>query len=444
MARVLRAQCGVKSNDLQRALADIAMNQEELFRRVAVALAIGILIGLERGWRTREESDHQRAAGLRTFALTGLLGGVCGLLSVAGSPLVLAAGLLAYTAAMASFSYLEAVAEKNFSATSVVAGILTFALGAYATLGNETVAVGAAVATAILLALREPLHSWVRTVTWPEIRSVLVLLAMSFLLLPVLPNRPIDPWQVLNPAEIWLLAILIAAISFAGYVAVRVFGERNGIAVAGIAGGLASSTATTLSFARLSRTHPETTRLLAGGILLAGVTMFVRIIMLVAVLKYDLLEQLIWPAIAALCVLLLSATVLLRAEGTHSKEQPKLQIENPFELTTVVSLAALIAVISLIAKLVAGPAGNAGLFLLAAVSGIADVDALTLSMARLAGLQVGAGDAANAILIAAAINTLAKAGMAGFVGGARLGRIVGFTSALAIGALVAVLVAIRP
>src|SRR5690606_15126556 len=139
--------------------------------------------------------------------------------------------------------------EQNFSATGVVAAALTFALGAYATLGNEAVAVAAAVAMAILLALRESLHNWVRKLTWLEIRSALMLLAMTFLLLPILPNRPIDPWQVLNPAEIWLFAILIAAISFAGYVAIRALGERKGVAVAAIAGGLTSSTATTLSFA---------------------------------------------------------------------------------------------------------------------------------------------------------------------------------------------------
>ena len=238
------------------------MDQQELFRRLAVALAIGLLIGLERGWQTREERDHQRTAGLRTFALTGLLGGICGLMSLVSSPIVLAAGLLVFAGALVLFSFLEATAEKNFSVTGVVAGILTFVLGAYATLGNEAVAVAAAVAMAILLALREPLHSWVRAVTWPEMRSVLVLLAMSFLLLPILPNRPVDPWQVLNPAEIWLLAILIATVSFAGYIAVRVLGDRKGIAVAAIAGGMASSTATTLSFARLAREHPESARLL--------------------------------------------------------------------------------------------------------------------------------------------------------------------------------------
>ncbi len=413
------------------------MSQEELFRRLAVALAIGLLIGLERGWQTREESDYQRTAGLRTFALTGLLGGICGLMSVVSSPIVLAAGLIAFTGALVVFGYLEATAETNFSATSVVAGILTFVLGAYATLGNETVAVAAAVAMAILLALRETLHSWVRTVTWPEIRSVLVLLAMSFLLLPILPNRPVDHWQVLNPAEIWLLAILIAAVSFAGYVAVRVLGERNGIAVAAVAGGLASSTATTLSFARLAREHPEGVRLLAGGILLSGVTMLVRVVVLAGLLNPALLWPLAGPAAAAAAVLLLWAAVLLWARRGAAPEAPSLSIKNPFELATVLKLAALIAAIMLVAKVAAWKAGTAGLYLLAAVSGIADVDALTLSMARLAGPQVAVANAATAILVAVSVNTASKAVITASVGGKAIGTLVAGASALAIAALAA-------
>ena len=418
------------------------MDQEELFRRLAVALAIGLLIGLERGWQTRDERDHQRTAGLRTFALSGLLGGICGLMSAVSSPIVLAAGLLAFAGALVTFSYLEATAERNFSVTGVVAGILTFVLGAYATLGNEIVAVAGAVAMAILLALREPLHSWVRNVTWPEMRSVLVLLAMSFLLLPILPNRPIDPLQVLNPSEIWLLAILIAAVSFAGYIAVRVLGDRKGIAVAAIAGSVASSTATTLSFARLAREHPQSTRLLASGILLAGVTMMVRIVVLAGVLKPELVSALIWPSISASAVLLAGSAVLSywerqggAAEHPKLQKHPQLQIKNPFDLGTVLQLAGLIALILLLAKLVAAQAGNAGLLLLAAISGIADVDALTLSMARLSGVQVAAVDATTAILVAASVNTASKAAIAAFVGGSRLGSIVGGVSVLATAAL---------
>ncbi|WP_072396615.1 MgtC/SapB family protein [Hyphomicrobium sp. CS1GBMeth3] len=414
------------------------MDQEELFRRLAVALAIGLLVGLERGWQTREDSDHQRAAGLRTFALTGLLGGICGLLSLTSGPIILGAGLLALTAAIGSFSYLEAKSESNFSATGVVAAILTFVLGAYATLGNEVVAVAAAVAMAILLALRESLHSWVRKLTWLEIRSVLMLLAMTFLLLPILPNRPVDPWNVLNPAEIWLLAILIAAISFAGYVAVRVFGETKGVAVAAVAGGLASSTATTLSFARMAREHPESTRLLAGGILLAGATMLARLITLAVVLKPALLLTLLGPAVAAGAVLLAGSGFLLRNSSGEGGEAPTLTLRNPFDLGTALKLAGLIALIMVAAKALADQASSAGIYLLAAVSGLADVDALTLSMARFAGSQVSLESAGYAILVAAGVNTISKAVMAAGVGGARLGKIVGGLSAAALAALVVV------
>ncbi len=413
------------------------MDQEELFRRLAVALAIGLLIGLERGWQTREEKDHQRTAGLRTFALTGLLGGVCGLISTVSSPLVLAAGLLALTGALTLFSFHEATVEGNFSVTGVVAGILTFVLGAYATLGNEAVAVAAAVAMAILLALREPLHSWVRNLTWPEMRSALMLLAMTFLLLPILPDRPVDPWNVVNPREIWLLAILIAAISFAGYIAIRVFGDRHGIAVAAVAGGLASSTAVTLSFSRLAREHPESTRLLAGGILLSGATMLARVVALAGALKPELFGTLLWPALAACAVTLIGSAFLLWAGQAGGSQSSRLELRNPFDLGTVLKLAGLIGVIMLVAKLLTDKAGTAGLYLLAAASGIADVDALTLSMARFAGGQVGLLEAGTAILIAASVNTVSKSAMAASIGGTRLGLLVGGVSAASFAALAA-------
>src|SRR5262245_49144556 len=177
--------------------AQPVMEQDELFRRLAVALAIGLLIGLERGWQLREEAEGERTAGLRTYALTGLLGGICGALSSLSSPLVLAAALLSFAGAFTLFSWFEAVSDNDFSVTGVVAALLTFVLGAYAVVGNQTVAVAAAVAMAILLALKKPLHTWLRRLSWLEIRAALILLAMSFLLLPLLPDRAIDPWGAL-------------------------------------------------------------------------------------------------------------------------------------------------------------------------------------------------------------------------------------------------------
>jgi uncharacterized membrane protein (DUF4010 family) len=192
-----------------------------------------------------------------------LLGGTSGALSTASSPVVLAAVLVSFGAAFILFSWFETTSERDFSVTGVVAGLLTFALGAYSVLGNEQVAVAAAVAMAILLALKAPLHSWLRQLTWLEIRAVLILLAMSFLLLPVLPNRPVDPLGALNPAEVWLLAILIAGVSLAGYVAVRILGDEAGIAVAAVAGGVTSSTA--LVWLRRRPVNSARTMLVIGG-----------------------------------------------------------------------------------------------------------------------------------------------------------------------------------
>ena len=424
--------------------AQPVMEQDELFRRLAVALAIGLLIGLERGWQLREEAEGERTAGLRTYALTGLLGGICGALSNVSSPLVLAAALLSFTAAFTLFSWFEATSENNFSVTGVVAALLTFLLGAYAVLGNMTVAVAGAVAMAILLALKKPLHTWLRQLSWLEIRAVLILLAMSFLLLPLLPDRAIDPWGALNPTEVWLLAILIAGVSFGGYVAVRVMGDRAGIAAAAVAGGVTSSTATTLSFARLAREHPEASLLLAGGILIAGVTMMARVVAIAGVLNPSLIGIVGPPAAAGAAVLAIGSALLLLRQNESKVERSPLALSNPFELTTVLKLAGLIAVVMVLAKVLSASAGARGLYLLAAASGVADVDALTLSVSRLAGSQIAIVDATTAILLAVAVNTAAKAAMAAYLGGRRMGATVGAVSAVATLALAAVHILIRP
>ena len=364
------------------------MDQEDLFRRLAVALAVGLLVGLERGWQLREEAEGERTAGLRTYALTGLLGGISAAVSAVSSPLLLAAALMSFTAAFTLFAWVEATTERNFSVTGVVAAILTFTIGAYAVLGEPLVAVAAAVAMVILLALKAPLHAWLRQLAWTEVRAVLILLAMTFLLLPILPNRPIDPWQAINPAEIWLLAILIAGVSFAGYVATRLMGDQTGIAVTAIAGGITSSTATTLSLARLAREQPQASPLLAGGILIAGITMIVRVVLIAAALAPQLLTHLWLPAAAAAIALLVASGVLILRDREQKGPPATLRLTNPFDIGNALKLAVLIGIVMVLAKVASAEASSKGLLLLAALSGIADVDAITLSMARMAGTTV--------------------------------------------------------
>ncbi len=404
----------------------------ELIVRLAAALGIGLLVGLERGWQSRDEEGGRRAAGFRTFALSGLLGGAAAVLGSLTDPIVLGFVFLGYLAVFAAFHWIEARAEGNFSVTGVVAGGLTFVLGAIAVLGDLLIASAAAVAMTLLLALREQLHRWVASLTWQEIRAVLTLLAMSFLLLPILPRTPLDPWGVLNLFDIWLYAILIAAISFGGYVAVRVFGDRLGVLMAALAGGLASSTAVTVTLARLGREHPASARLLSAGILVAGVVMAVRV-GIVAVAIQPALLGVLGPPMAALgLVLAAGAAVLLLTAGSGAPQQPRLEITNPLALGTALRLAAFIALVMVAAELAHRFVGTGAVLAVAAVSGIADVDAVTVSMAGQAGGGVGAETAGLSILVAVAVNTLSKAAIAATAGGQRIGAQVAAVSLAAL------------
>ncbi len=421
------------------------MEQFELLSRLGVALAIGLLVGLERGWRSRDEEDRQRAAGFRTFALSGLMGGATGALAQHVDGIVVGLVFLGFAAAFTAFHWLEANTDRDLSVTSVVAGMLTFLLGCLAVVGDVRVAIASAVAMTVLLALREQLHRWVASLTWREVSAVLILLAMTFLLLPILPNRTIDPWGAINPYEVWLLTILIAAVSFAGYVAVRLFGDRMGIIVAAIAGGLASSTATTLALARLGRQHGNAARLLSAGILLAGIVMMARVGAVTLLLNALLLPRLGWPLVAAGATFAIVSLVL--AAGGGGQEHPQLKIDNPLAIGTALKLATIIVIVLLAAGFLRSVLGSLGALLVAAISGIADADAVTISMSRLAGAGLAPETAARAILIAVAVNTVSKAVMAAWIGGPRIGLLVGLASAAALvaGAVtVAVLPALAP
>jgi uncharacterized membrane protein (DUF4010 family) len=410
----------------------------EVLSRLTVSLAIGLLIGLERGWQTRDAEDNRRAAGFRTFALSGLLGGVTGLVSLQTSAAIIGWIFLGYVGAFTAFHWLEARREGGASVTSVVAGMLTFLLGTLAVVGDLQLAITSAVGVTVLLALREPLHRWISSLSWQEIRAVLTLLAMSFLLLPLLPNRPIDPWNAINPHRIWLLAIMIATISFAGYIAIRAFGNRLGVFMAASAGGLASSTVTTLALARLAREHPSSSGLLSAGILVASVVMMLRTGAIALALNGAFLAPLIPALLTAAAVLGIGAAALWIRNV--QQETPDLQIGNPLAIGTAIKLAALLAAVMLAAELVRRMFGEVGVLVVAALSGVADVDAVTISMARMAGGDVDSNTAARAVMVAIAVNTISKTIMAGSVGNRKVGLFVGGISAAALAAGLAVAV----
>ena len=396
------------------------MDTFQLLQRLAAALAIGLIIGIERGWKQRSEAEGERTAGLRTHALAGLLGGIWGALTLdagAWGPVGLGLAFAAFTGVIATYRYREMLREGSFGATTVVAAMIAFALGALAVLGDPRVAAAAAVAATMLLALKSALHAWIERLTWEELRSGLVLLAMTLILLPLLPDRELAPWFPVNPREVWLMTIMIAALSFAGYVVIRVAGARLGVLLSGLVGGLVSSTAVTLNMAHLAREHPAHTKTFAAATMLAGAMMMLRVLVVVAAINFALLPSLALPLIlGALAQWGLGAAVA-RHVGGEGESAPPLALTNPLDLAAVLQFGALLAVIMALTNGIAAWAGSPGTFALAAISGIADVDAISLSMARLAPNRLDATTAVTAILIAVAANSIAKVVIATSTGG---------------------------
>lgn len=412
----------------------MAMTPVEALHGLGVALAIGLLIGVERHWRERDDAPGQRTAGVRSFAVIGLLGGLAATVGAMSPrpdwavPALIGTGFLALSLALILFKLREARAEGSFSVTTVLVGQATFLLGALALEGDLQVAAGAAVALIALLASRELLHGLVERLTWPELRAAILLLSMTLVVLPLIPDRRIDMLGGLNPARIWFFAVVLAAVSFVGYVATRVVGSSRGLLLAGAAAGLVSSTAAVIANARRAREGAAYT--LAASALVASAVSYARTGLFAAGLAPGLREQLLVPLIAAALAQAGIAALLVRRDGTASADDAA--PGNPFELRSVLKVALLLAVVGLVAELAAARFGDAGLYAVAALSGLADVDAVTLSVAALPAERIAQAAAGIAILIAVVSNTVAKTGYALWLGGVRYGIAYGIGSLIAL------------
>jgi uncharacterized membrane protein (DUF4010 family) len=397
------------------------MEFQDLMSRFAVALGVGLLIGLERGWRTREEAAGSRTAGIRTFAISGLLGGIVAALGLAvganaGGGLVLGLGFAAYAAVITVFCREENRAEGSFSATTAVAAIVTFALGAYALIGDVRVAAALAVAITAILALRERIHGFVAGITWPEFRSGLVMLAMTFVALPLLPNEAIGPFGGVNLREVWVIAIVLAGVSFLGYAAVKTFGTSHGMLLAGIAGGLASSTAVTVTNARRAAQGEGAPRLLAAGVALASAVMFLRVLAVVFALNAALLPRVAPALVAALVAAAGFALVAAYWREDEDEAPARVKLRNPFSFWSVVGFAAFLSIVILAGRALGENFGAAATLLGAAVVGVADVDSIVVSIAKLAPGTLSLQDAALAVLAAVTANTAGKIAIGASIG----------------------------
>ncbi|AJE20793.1 MgtC/SapB family protein [Azotobacter chroococcum] len=387
---------------------------------LAVALAVGLLIGTERGWSARDIDDSHLAAGIRTFGLTGLLGGMAALFGeqlgmAAWIVLLLVFGLLLVAGYLGD---LRNTGDQGM--TTEIAMLLTFLLGSLAqTEEHQALAAAGAVVVALLLSLKEALHTTLRRLTAQELSGMLKLLFISVVLLPVLPNRGYGPWQAFNPYETWWMVVLIAAIGFAAYIAIRLVGTRHGLLLTSLLGGMVSSTAMTLTLSRLHR-EVQLHRLLACGLLATSALMFPRVLLEVGVINPALLGSLLWPM--GVTTLVYAGGALFHYYGSRRESatdgEPPLQ--NPFELGPALRFAALLVLILFLVEAGRYWLGDAGVYLVALLAGLADVDAITLSLARNALGELDSRVAVQGIFLAAMSNSLVKGGLIAMVGGPRL------------------------
>lgn len=397
----------------------------EVFASLALALAVGLIIGIERGFAIRDIPANSHILGVRAFVLIGLMGGVCAELSAALGGLVFGVALLVLAALLASAHYLETQRDQDLDITPLIAALVTFLLGGLVTQpGMAGVAAAGAVITAGVLNLRGFIRTGLNALTPKEVEAGLWLLLITVVALPVLPDQGYGPWGALNPHRIWWMVVLIASMSFAGYFAVRVAGARRGLMLTGLLAGLVSSTALTMTFSRLARTQSRLAELLSAGILVACGTMFLRVLVEVAVVHAALLPDLL-PALLVMAAIVYGAAAWhwYRQQDSVSEVLPEASA-NPLQLRTALQFGGLLALIMLAAAGAKEWLGDAGIYLLAAVSGINDVDAITLSVANLARNGLSDVVAANAIALAAAVNTLVKGGIAVTLAGpVLLGRV---------------------
>jgi len=368
---------------------------------VGSALASGALVGLERGWTYRREAAGARVAGVRTFALLGLAGGVGGLIAVMGAGLS-AAILMAAMAALLAAGYARSMRDRA-DATTAVTAILVLAIGFLAGMGGTAVALASAAATVLLLALREELHGFVERLEAGDIKAMARYAVIALAVLPFLPDRPMGPYGAWNPAQLWWVVVLVTGFSFAGYVANRVFGARHGTIATAMIGGAYSSTAVTQALSRRLGTR-EAAGAEPAGIALASAVMYLRVMVLVSAFAGRFLLPLLPLLFPPLVVVAVAGWWLYRRAPVQEGPEPP---GNPIALVPALGFVIFVAVAAVAARWAEIRFGGQGLALLIFLMGVFDVDASIVTAGALppgmigpslGGLAIGGTVAANMLV----------------------------------------------
>jgi uncharacterized membrane protein (DUF4010 family) len=340
--------------------------------------------------------------------------------------MLIAALALALGIVLAAGYWRESEIDRDVSLTTSVTALVAYSLGALAGHGELLAASSSAVVLTMLLGFRPELHGLVRAIDREELLATFRLLLISVVMLPVLPNRSYGPWAAFNPYDIWWMVVLVAAVSYVGYFATRLMGAERGILITGVFGGLASSTVVALSLARRAAHDLREPNLLAAGATIASAIMWPRIFLIVGAIDPELAQRLVIPLVASTIVAIAGALWLAnrgrKEEKTLAESGEKMTATNPLDLGMAVRFGFILTAIMVAARAASAWAGPSGLLLVAGISGLVDVDAISLSVATMSIHRLAAPDVAvSAILLAAAVNTLLKPAMALLIGGAPIG-----------------------
>jgi len=383
-----------------------------------LSLGLGLLVGMQR------ESADSKTAGIRTFPLITLTGTICGLLAKEFNGWILAAGFLAIAAVIVAANLQRIKAgEIQSGITTEMAVLLMYAIGAYLVFGEMIVAVVITGIITVLLHFKTALHGWVDKFGKTDLRAIMQFVLLSMIILPVLPDATYDKYESLNPKNIWLMVVLIVGISLIGYFLYKFLGSKTGVLLGGILGGLISSTATTMSYSRIAGKSEIAAKLAAFVIVTASAVSLIRVLVEISVVAPNSFKLLLFPLAAELAIMIVLVFILF---FQHRKEKTKMPIQhNPAELKGAFIFALLYAFISFISAAVHDNFGNKALYFVSIVSGLTDLDAITLSTAKMTEQKnIDPSLGWRLILSATLSNLVFKGGMAMIVGGRPLGRII--------------------
>ncbi|MFW2853980.1 MgtC/SapB family protein [Sphingomonas sp. TX0543] len=385
-----------------------------IFRGLAAALAVGILIGIERGWRQRDAADGSRVSGLRTFALLGLAGGIAGYL-----PDIVAAVMALAILASLVIGYRNALLrEASLSVTNTLVGVVTFALGMLATRGMVTETLAAAAVTTLILTMRSQAHAMLKGMSQQEVESIARFALVALVVLPLLPDGHFGPFGAWNPRQIWLVVVIVLGLSFVGYVASRRLGSARGIMITALCGALVSSTAVTASYARRLKQNDGPEGALVAGIALASLVMFVRVQVLATALVPHAAVSLAIAMVPAFLVGGLTTLLALR----HRRDEANagdISLGNPLDFRPALILAGLVAAMAVAARWAMRQYGDQGIVVVLGLTGMMDVDAAVLTLSGMPDNTLDGTAAGLVLAVPVLANTAFKAVLALVLAGPR-------------------------